>query len=965
MKSLIVKGARENNLKNITVEFPRGALIVISGLSGSGKSSLAFDTIYAEGQRRYVESLSTYARQFLGLAEKPDFDSIEGLSPAIAIEQKTTHRNPRSTVGTVTEIYDYLRLLYARIGKGYCVDCGVPIEERSVDQILSVVQTLAENSRVMVLAPLLRGRKTEGQKLFEEARKSGFTRVRINGEERLLEEEIRLDKRYKYDIEIVIDRIRIGPESRRRLVDAVETALEVADGKVRLLVWDGDSGMDSAEPREYFLSERNSCARCGYSLPELEPRLFSFNSPLGACGRCAGLGRLSEFDFDLLCPDPSVPLSKGILRLYRIESSHWYKCFFEALGKAWGFSLSDSWDGLTDEQREKLLHGCPEKVSFRYRRLRGGVSNQSLRFPGIFDDLLQRYKECESDRMRLWFEEYMLQRDCPDCGGKRLSREALAVRLRAAEPSRDGGKGKKPARDWEEKNIMEICGIPISQTKDFMRRLCLTREESEIAEQILREIDKRLGFLESVGLDYLNLERSAGTLSGGEAQRIRLATQLGSLLTGVLYILDEPSIGLHQRDNQKLIRTLLDLRDLGNTVIVVEHDEQTLRVADYLVDIGPGPGKYGGQVVAAGDVETVTREERSLTGQFLAGKLKIEVPEVRRPGNGKFLELTDVREHNLRGIDVRIPLGTLTLITGVSGSGKSTLLEDVLYPAVFNSLGQGKKRLAGRFGALRGVEHLSRVIRIDQAPIGRTPRSNPATYVGVWTPVRELFAALPGARSRGYAPGRFSFNLKGGRCESCEGSGTKRIEMHFLADVYVTCDVCHGKRFNQETLEVRYKGRNIHDVLEMSVEDAMEFFASIPQIFRRLDTLTRVGLGYLTLGQSALTLSGGEAQRVKLALELSRRVSDDTLYIIDEPTTGLHFADVKKLMEVLQNLVEKGSTICMIEHNLDVVKQADYVIDLGPEGGTGGGRLVAEGTPEEICGEEKSHTGYYLRELLR
>ena len=984
MKNLRVQGAREHNLKNISLDIPRDALVVISGLSGSGKSSLAFDTIYAEGQRRYVESLSAYARQFLGLMEKPDIDYIEGLSPAIAIEQKTTHRNPRSTVGTVTEIYDYLRLLYARVGQPYCPKCDIPIEEQSLDQILETILQLPEGSRLLVMAPMLKNRKTEGQNLFEDARKSGFSRVRINGEEHLLEEEIRLDKRYKYDIEIVVDRLKLAAGSRQRLADAVETALELSGGKVQLAVLEAaahnvsetasstknSSKKPSKSPKgrkiaknspkerqELLFSEQNSCSDCGYSFEELEPRLFSFNSPIGACDYCGGLGELFEFDFDLLCPDRDAPLKEGLLQLYRLESSRWYRSLFRAMADTWGFTLDAPWDSLAEDVQQKLLYGSDDPIRFSYRRMRGGTSKQNLQFLGIFADLQQRYKEAESERLRGWFEEFMRKTNCPTCKGRRLKRGPLSVFLHS---------GTEPKSGQGRKGIMDVCAASISDARAFVENLELGPAQQQIATQILKELRSRLGFLESVGLSYLSLERSAATLSGGEAQRIRLATQIGSQLTGVLYILDEPSIGLHQRDNQKLIHTLLHLKNLGNTVIVVEHDEQTLRIADYIIDMGPGAGVHGGFVVAQGPPKQIMRSTDSLTGLFLCGKLEIPVPkaEERRSGSGEFLKLKQAREHNLKGVDLNIPLGTLTLITGVSGSGKSTLLENVLYPALFNALKLGKKQQTGAFASLSGTEHLKRVIRIDQSPIGRTSRSNPATYVGAWTPVRELFAALPEARARGYGAGRFSFNVKGGRCEACEGGGRRRIEMHFLPDVYIVCDICGGKRFNRETLELRYKGKTIHDVLEMTIEEGVDFFSAIPQIQGKLKTLSEVGLSYMNLGQSALTLSGGEAQRVKLANELSKRGGSQTLYIVDEPTTGLHFADVKKLLEVLQNLVDKGATICMIEHNMDVIKQADYIVDMGPEGGSDGGQIVAEGTPEQVAQVAASHTGQFLKEIL-
>ena len=825
----------------------------------------------------------------------------------------------------------------------------------------------------------------------------GFSRLRINGQEHLLEEEIKLDKRYKYNIEIVVDRIKLTAESRRRMADAIETALELSGGKVQLILLAQENHQkknlttkishqnpEIPDTEELFFSEHNSCSECGYSLPELEPRLFSFNSPIGACNYCDGIGQLFEFDFELLCPDPEASLKDSLLQLYRIDSSHWYRSLFTALAKDWGFSLNDSWNSLSLQIQNQLLYGSDKTISFRYRRrMRRGSSTQNIDFPGVFADLQQRYKEAESaERLRSWFEEYMRHTNCPTCKGRRLKPDALSVYLKSSstipeqappnqateqllsQTSTQKQSIPKNNHPIERKSIMDLCAAPINEAREFIEQLQLSAAQQQIAMQILKEIKARLSFLESVGLNYLNLGRSAATLSGGEAQRIRLATQIGSQLTGILYILDEPSIGLHQRDNQKLIDTLLHLKNLGNTVIVVEHDEQTLRTADYIIDMGPGAGIHGGFIVAQGPPQNIMDVPQSLTGQFLSGQLTIPIPAQRRTGNGEFLELKGVTEHNLKNIDLKIPLGTMTLITGVSGSGKSTLLDDVLYPALSHTLGRAQKQAAGKFTELNGAEHLKKIIRIDQSPIGRTSRSNPATYVGAWTPIRELFAALPDSRVRGYNSGRFSFNVKSGRCESCEGGGTRRIEMHFLPDVYVTCDICNGKRFNQETLEVRYKGKNIHDILEMTIEDGVEFFHAIPQIKNKLETLADVGLSYIKLGQSAVTLSGGEAQRVKLASELSKRGGKNTLYIIDEPTTGLHFADVKKLLEVLQKLIDKGSTICMIEHNLDVIKQADYIVDMGPEGGNEGGMIIAQGTPEQITQIAASHTGYFLKEVL-
>ena len=939
MDKIIIKGAREHNLKNLDIELPRDKLIVISGLSGSGKSSLAFDTIFAEGQRRYVESLSAYARQFLGRMEKPDVDYLEGLSPAISIEQKTTSKNPRSTVGTITEIYDYLRLLFARIGKPVCPNDGTEIKEQSVDQILDAVISLPEGQKLMILAPLVRGKKGEHRKVLEDAGKSGFLRVRIDGEIFSLDDEIKIDKKKKHDISIVVDRIRISSENHKRLAESIETALEIADGKMIVLTV-GDS-----EEKEMFFSERNSCPECGFSLPELQPRLFSFNSPFGACQTCDGLGMTLDFDRNLIMPDPSLSFNQRGLAPYNPKSA-WHRSWFKALADAFDFSLDTPLQDLSEETLDALFNGSSREIDFTYTNRQGtGKYEYSSQFKGIYADLKRRYRESSSSGIRDWLEGFMTRRPCPECGGKRLNRESLSVFV--------GGM-----------DIYQVTLLPVYKARVFFASLELSATEAHIAEQILKEIKDRLKFLESVGLGYLTLERESATLSGGEAQRIRLATQIGSSLVGVLYILDEPTIGLHQKDNQRLIDTLTHLRDLGNTLIVVEHDEQTIRTADYIVDMGPGAGVHGGSIVARGNLKSILDNQHSPTGRFLSGKDVIEVPPHRRKGNGKTLILEGAGEHNLKNINVKIPLGCFVTITGVSGSGKSTLLHDILFPAVSNSVGRTRLSV-GEYKKISGIEAIDKVISINQSPIGRTPRSNPATYVGLFTPIRELFAGLPEAKARGYKPGRFSFNVKGGRCEACEGAGTKKIEMHFLPDVYVTCDVCRGKRFNRETLEVRYKGKNIHEVLEMTAEEAMEFFAAVPSIFNRLSTLTAVGLGYVKLGQSALTLSGGEAQRVKLSLELSKRSTGNTFYVIDEPTTGLHFFDVKKLLEVLQTLVDRGNTICMIEHNLDVIKQADYIIDLGPEGGDGGGEVVAEGTPEVVAQEDSSYTGVYLREVLK
>jgi excinuclease ABC subunit A len=946
MDKLIIKGAREHNLKNIDVELPRDKLIVISGLSGSGKSSLAFDTIFAEGQRRYVESLSAYARQFLGRMDKPDLDYIEGLSPAISIEQKTTHRNPRSTVGTVTEIYDYYRLLYARIGTPHCPQCGREIREQSVDQIIDTIQGMGEGTRVQLLAPVIRGKKGEHQKIIEDAKKAGFARARIDGILVNLDDEaaIKLDKQKKHTVEIVVDRLILGPDIRSRLAESVEAALEAADGIMLALVHREAEG----GAVEHFFSQKNACPDCGVSIPELQPRLFSFNNPYGACPSCSGLGAKLEFDPDLVIPNRSLSFNEGGVVPYNPDSA-WHRSRFESLAKHYKFSLGTPLKDLPKKVMDSILYGSKDEIDIKYEnRDKTGRFEYRSRFPGVLEDLKRRYLETQSPGIKEWLEKFMSQKPCEDCGGKRLKPESLGVTV---------GNGK------EALNIWELSSLSVADSLKFFEAVKFTKTERKIASQILKEIIARLGFMKNVGLDYLTLERKSATLSGGEAQRIRLATQIGSSLVGVLYILDEPSIGLHQRDNQRLIDTLLYLRGLGNTLIVVEHDEQTLRTADYIVDLGPGAGVHGGRVVAQGTPKEVMKVEESLTGRYLAGTLFMEIPRERRKGNGNFLRLSGVTEHNLKNIDAEIPLGTFTCVTGVSGSGKSTLLTDVLYPALVNRL-YGSSHPEGAYQNIEGMEFIDKVIDIDQSPIGRTPRSNPATYVGVFSGIRDLFASLPEAKMRGYKPGRFSFNVRGGRCENCQGDGTIRIEMNFLPDVYIICDVCHGQRFNKETLEIRYKGKNIADVLDMTIEEAADFFSYIPQVARKMDTLLSVGLGYVKLGQSALTLSGGEAQRVKLALELSKRSTGKTLYILDEPTTGLHFADVKQLMEVIRRLVDQGNTVVMIEHNLDVLLQADHLIDLGPEGGDRGGYVITTGAPEEVAAFPGSYTGVYIKEML-
>jgi excinuclease ABC subunit A len=948
MDKLIIKGAREHNLKNIDLELPRDKLIVISGLSGSGKSSLAFDTIFAEGQRRYVESLSAYARQFLGRMDKPDVDYIEGLSPAISIEQKTTHRNPRSTVGTVTEIYDYYRLLYARIGIPHCPGCGRVIREQSVDQILDTILSWPQGTKLQILAPIVRAQKGEHRKVLEDAAKQGFVRARIDGEMRELAAEsvaeYKLEKQKKHSIEIVVDRLKLADESRKRLAESVETALEIAEGTVIALRDTPAAQAGGGASVEEFFSQKGACPECGISLPEMEPRLFSFNAPQGACPVCSGLGQKLEFDPDLVIPDPSLSFDEGGCIPYNPDAA-WNRSRFEALAKHFKFSLGTAFEDLPKKVLDAILHGTDEAVKIKYENREGtGRFEYESRFPGILADLKRRYLETQSEGIKQWLERFMSEKPCEACGGRRLRPEALAVTV--------GGIG-----------IDALSGKSVEETLAFIAQLSLSDTERQIAKQILKEIGARLSFMRNVGLEYLTLERKAATLSGGEAQRIRLATQIGASLVGVLYILDEPSIGLHQRDNQRLIDTLTYLRDIGNTLIVVEHDEQTLRTADWIVDLGPGAGAHGGYVVAQGAPGDVMKNRKSVTGQYLAGALTIPVPPERRKGNGLSILIRGCREHNLKGIDVELPLGVFTCITGVSGSGKSTLLTDLLYPIISNEV-MGTAWQEGEYEAIEGLENIDKIINIDQSPIGRTPRSNPATYVGVFTGIRDLFASLPESKARGWKPGRFSFNVKGGRCENCQGDGTIKIEMNFLPDVYITCDVCHGHRFNSDTLDVRYKGRNISEVLDMTIEEASEFFEHIPQISHKMNTLLSVGLGYIKLGQSALTLSGGEAQRVKLAFELSKRSTGKTLYFMDEPTTGLHFADVKQLMEVIQRLVDSGNSVVMIEHNLDVIKQADWIIDLGPEGGNRGGEIVASGTPERLVKARASYTGKYLKGVL-
>lgn len=937
MEHIVVKGARAHNLKNIDVTIPRDQLVVVTGLSGSGKSSLAFDTIYAEGQRRYVESLSAYARQFLGQMDKPDVDAIEGLSPAISIDQKTTSRNPRSTVGTVTEIYDYLRLLFARVGRPTCPTHDIEITSQTIEQMVDRIMEYPERTKLQVLAPVVSGRKGSHVKVLEEIKKQGYVRARIDGDILDLSEEIELEKNKKHSIEVVIDRIVVKEGISARLADSLETALKLGEGRVII---------DVIGEEELLFSEHHACPHCGFSIGELEPRMFSFNSPFGACPGCDGLGSKLEVDVDLVLPNHDLTLRQHAIAPWEPTSSQYYPQLLESVCQHYGIDMDVPVRDLPKHLLDKVLYGSDgEEIYFRYENDFGQVRENYIQFEGVISNVERRYRETSSDYIREQMEKYMAQQPCPTCKGNRLKKESLAVLI-------------------DRRHIGDVTKLSVQDAYDFFTTLQLTEKEMKIANMILRELQERLGFLNNVGLDYLTLSRSAGTLSGGEAQRIRLATQIGSRLTGVLYILDEPSIGLHQRDNDRLIQTMQSMRDIGNTLIVVEHDEDTMMAADYLIDIGPGAGVHGGQVVASGTPEEVMNDPNSLTGQYLAGKKFIPLPQERRqPDKDRMVEIIGAKENNLKNVKVKFPLGTFIAVTGVSGSGKSTLINEVLHKALAQKLYKAKMK-PGEHKEIKGLENLDKVIDIDQSPIGRTPRSNPATYTGVFDDIRDVFAQTNEAKVRGYKKGRFSFNVKGGRCEACRGDGIIKIEMHFLPDVYVPCEVCHGKRYNRETLEVTYKGKNISDVLEMTVEDGLHFFENIPKIKRKLQTILDVGLGYIKLGQPATTLSGGEAQRVKLASELHRRSTGRTLYILDEPTTGLHIDDISRLLKVLQRLVENGDTVLVIEHNLDVIKAADYLVDLGPEGGAGGGQIVATGTPEEVAQVEASYTGRYLKPIL-
>ena len=937
MDKIIVKGARENNLKNVNIELPKNKMIVMTGLSGSGKSSLAFDTIYAEGQRRYVESLSAYARQFLGGSEKPDVDSIEGLSPAISIDQKTTSNNPRSTVGTVTEIYDYLRLLFARVGTPYCPNHNIPISSQSVEEMTNKIMEYPLGTKMVILSPVVHGEKGTHKDLFDKLRKEGYVRVRVNGEMYDLGEEITLEKNIKDKIDVVIDRIVLKEESRSRLFEAIEQATKLSSGKVVIQIL-------GENKKEIVFSEQFACPHCEFSLPELEPRLFSFNAPYGACPDCKGLGIKLQIDPDLVIPDKSLSINEGCIKTLSDDQENMDYKKLECVCKHYKIDMDKPFNKLIKKQKEMILYGSDEIIHFNYQTKSGNIMNSKNIYEGIINNLQRRYMETSSTWIREWLENYMIEYECDTCKGARLNDDVLQVKV-------------------GNKNIYEVTCMSIKELIIFFKNLKLSKEKTEIARLILKEIEDRLNFLQNVGLEYLTLSRSAGTLSGGEAQRIRLATQIGSHLTGVLYVLDEPSIGLHQRDNEKLINSMLEMRDLGNTLIVVEHDEDTMRACDYLVDIGPGAGDKGGTVVACGTPEEVMKNEKSITGQYLSGKKRIEVPEKRRKGNGKFIKIKGAEEHNLKNIDVDIPLGTFTCITGVSGSGKSSLINEILVKKVSQELYHSKEK-PGKHKKILGIDNLDKIVAISQNPIGRTPRSNPATYTGVFDDIRTLFTTTKEAKMYGFEKNRFSFNVKGGRCEACRGDGVKKIEMHFLPDVYVPCEVCHGTRYNQETLNIKYKGKNIAEVLDMRVSEALKFFENVPKISHKLQVLEDVGLGYIKLGQSAPTLSGGEAERVKLAKELQRKATGKTLFVLDEPTTGLHTDDIKRLLAILQKIVDNKDTVVVIEHNLDVIKVSDYIIDLGPEGGDEGGNIVATGTPEEIAKEKSSYTGQFLKKIL-